>query len=238
MKVSVIALLGFLAAGVIAGGDDDYKKSDKCKKIEWEPAQCKSYYDGKGPRGVSDMEERGEYSYPPPVCKKKCPKDKVHCEEYGWAKGSPRYEGNFFQAVDCKKGNDYKVSGTLGPCGYGSKKDCLVVKYSGNYWPADKKTSYLGVYERKSDGVAHYSKLNYNGYCYGDKCTVPVEKLPGYPKLCGDTLYVAVDTGRCQNPYSDYGYGKKKEVDKISYVKLEIECTGKKECKKSCCKVY
>ncbi|KAF7547066.1 hypothetical protein G7Z17_g7991 [Cylindrodendrum hubeiense] len=239
MKFSAVTLLGFLAAGAMAGSDDIVKKSaSKCSKTIWEPAACKPIdYDDK--RDTSDLEVRDEelgargygYGYPPQICKKKCPDSKVKCTKYGWANGYPRYEGSFSTSVDCKKGGDYTITGTVGPCKYGSKDDCLTVIYKGGYWPTDHKISYLGIYE-SAYGPKSVKKLNANAFCYGDKCTVPVSKISGYPSLCDSKYYVAVDAGRC--PTEPYG----KTLDKVTYVKLDIDCVGKKVCKASCCNTY
>ncbi|KAL6413760.1 hypothetical protein AUP68_03287 [Ilyonectria robusta] len=233
MKFSAITVFGFLAAGAIAGGDD-YKKSNKCSKIIWEPARCKPIPYG----DKRDVEEReaeaeadyGDYSYPSKVCHMKCPDKKAKCTKYGWDYSYARYEGSFDVSVDCKKGGDYKVTGVVGPCEPGSKDDCLTVTYKGGYWPSDKKISYLGIYPSPS-GPKSLKKLNANAYCFGDKCTIPFSEIGDHGDLCGDKYYIAIDAGRC--PSEPYG---QKSADKISFVKLEIECIGKKTCQSWCCK--
>jgi hypothetical protein len=58
-------------------------------------------------------------------------------------------------------------------------------------------------------------KFNYSKFCHGNRCSVPVEKLPGFPKLCHKNLILTFDNDR----YHSKGLS---EVEKL--VKVVVGC--------------
>ncbi|KAH7228386.1 hypothetical protein B0J15DRAFT_473318 [Fusarium solani] len=70
---------------------------------------------------------------------------------------------------------------------------------------SDKK-AFLVIYGRQEDGAKYKWDLNFNKSCRGNKCVVPIEKIPGYPHLCHKKIWIGLDDNQCKN-YGHGGYG-------------------------------
>ncbi|KAM5377373.1 hypothetical protein ACJZ2D_005054 [Fusarium nematophilum] len=216
----LVSVLGFLAAGASAspgGYGDKYGHGNKCKKYEWDLDRCdwcpyKPYH----PRDLDGLEPRGDYGYPK-TCKRKCPSWKKKCKKYDWDYSKPYYSTWFDDYTHCPRGDSYKVVGKIIDCPdwkYG-KGQCLYVEYKDwDKW-SDKK-AYLGIYKDKKDGPKKKEDLNYNKYCYKNKCLVPLDKLKGYGSLCDKKFYVGIDDDQCKRKHDGYPHGGKKKGGKKS----------------------
>ncbi|RSL46628.1 hypothetical protein CEP54_013767 [Fusarium duplospermum] len=190
---------------------------DKCKTYEWDIGRCnwcpyKPYH----PRDLDGLEARGDYGYGNgygyghgKTCKKTCPETKKKCKSKSPDYSKPTYAGDFEESVWCEGGDSYKVKGKIGPCGdwgkYGSKQ-CLFVEYADwDKW--SDKDAYLGIYTTESGVPKKKKDLNLTDkYCKKNKCVVPLDKFPGWPKLCGKSVWIGIDDDQCK-PKKGHGYG-------------------------------
>ncbi|KAM0359004.1 hypothetical protein HYE67_008564 [Fusarium culmorum] len=233
----VTAVLAFITTGVIATpsgydkdnkfpekhsddnypgkkGDDEYGsggkgydgkgREDKGKKHEWDIERCdwcpynpKSWY-GYEPKG------RGY--------KRPCPEDKNKCQKYAYDYSKATYSGVFSEFQKCSKGDNYKVTGKVGACSVYGKVQCLIVQYE-DWEKWSDKIAYLGLYSYKKESPKDKKYLNFNKYCKKNKCVVPIEKVPGYPKF-KDNVWVGIGDDQCRKDYkkgnkeNDYEYKK------------------------------
>ncbi|KAF4471603.1 hypothetical protein FALBO_1488, partial [Fusarium albosuccineum] len=190
----------------------------QCKKYDWDLERCdwcpyKPYH----PRDLDGLEARGNYggSYGGgygKTCKRTCPDDKKKCKKYSWDYSKVTYSTSFDDYTKCSAGDSYKVVGKIGPCGdWGSysSKQCLFVEYD-DWDKYSDKTAYLGIYATKEEGPKKKEELNFNKWCKKNKCVIPLDKLPGYPKLCKKSIWVGIDDDQCKEKhYGGYpGYDK------------------------------
>lgn len=169
---------------------------DKGKKYEWDIERCDlcPY----NPKSWSGYEPKG-HSY-----KRPCPEDKKKCQKYAYDYSKATYSGSFSEFQKCSQGDNYKVTGKVGACsGYG-KAQCLIVQYE-DWEKWSDKIAYLGLYSYKKEGPKDKKYLNFNKYCKKNKCAVPIEKVPGYPKF-KDSVWVGIDDDQCRE---DYKKGRK-----------------------------
>jgi hypothetical protein len=142
-------------------------------------------------------------------------------------KHKKKYEGSFNYKVDCKKGADYKVTGKISSYDYKSKEQYLNVEYL-DWDPKSDKKAYLGLYATKEEGPKKKDRLNLTKkYCHKNKCSVPVKKIPGYPKF-KKSVWVGIDDDQCKNYKPTWpGYGGKHDYkgnnDSPKYIELKID---------------
>ncbi|KAF7545738.1 hypothetical protein G7046_g9488 [Stylonectria norvegica] len=223
MKFQSLFFASFLVAGAVASPTPG---EQQCQKYTYNPPQCPHCpYQSMQPRDTSDIAdrelselfERGGY----PNCQKQCPDNKKQCKKYSWDQ-NVQYSAYHEQTVYCGKGYSYEVIIKLEPCG---KDYCLNVYYQDKY---NNKQYYCGVYQGQQSNE-NPDSLDDNGYCHGNKCSVPVEHLPGYPNICGKTYWVGIDSSRC------YNGGGKMGQHWLKYVPVKIECQRHKKCTEYCC---
>ena len=112
------------------------------------------------------------------------------------------------------------MRGFLASRGRQPPRQCLVVRHRakhghGNGYSHEIVESSLGIYLPGQLPHHHPVKFNYSQFCRGNLCSVPVEKLPGYPKLCHKKLILTFDNDR----YHSKGLS---EVEKV--VKVVVGC--------------
>ncbi|CAM1504776.1 Fc.00g023670.m01.CDS01 [Cosmosporella sp. VM-42] len=247
MKFQALAFVTLLVAGAVAAPGNQPPPPPpppKCQKFDYVPPMCPYCpYNPNHPRALDDLVERDEstefderdedidprdateilergYPPPPPVCKKPCPYDKKVCKEYDH---KTYYYGYGEKYVQCGK-YSYKVVIKIENCGDGQ---CLNVYYNDE---GNNKRHYMGCYNNGPQNDSP-DQLNYNSYCLGNKCSVPVKNLPGYPNICGKTIWIGIDSSGCYKN-NKYGNGQKKYS---TYVPVQIQCKYQKVCKEYCC---
>ncbi|KAL6919412.1 hypothetical protein FSST1_003438 [Fusarium sambucinum] len=187
--------------------DEEYGPGGKGyngKKYEWDIERCD--WCPYNPKSWNGYEPKGR-GY-----KRPCPEDKKKCQKYAYDYSKANYSGYFSEFQKCSKGDDYKVTGKVGACsGYGQAQ-CLIVQYE-DWEKWSDKIAYLGLYSYKKEGLKDKKYLNFNKYCKKNKCVVPVEKVPGYPKF-KDSVWVGIDDDQCRE---DYKKGDKKGDKKHDY---------------------
>ncbi|KAJ4137564.1 hypothetical protein NW768_003151 [Fusarium equiseti] len=172
-------------------------RGDKGKKYEWDIERCDwCPYNPKAWVGY-EPKSRGY--------KRPCPEDKKKCQKYAYDFSKATYSGSFSEFQKCSEGDNYKVNGKVGACsGYG-KAQCLIIQYE-DWEKWSDKIAYLGLYTYKKEGPKDKKYLNFNKYCKKDKCAVPIEKVPGYPKF-KDSVYVGIDDDQCREDFRKGGKG-------------------------------
>ncbi|CEI64290.1 hypothetical protein FVEN_g11086 [Fusarium venenatum] len=201
-------------------------RGDKGKKYEWDIERCDwCPYNSKSWNGY-EPKGRGY--------KRPCPEDKKKCQKYDHDYSKATYSGYFSESQKCSKGDDYKVTGKVGACsGYG-KAQCLIVQYE-DWEKWSDKIAYLGLYSYKKEGLKDKKYLNFNKYCKKNKCVVPVEKVPGYPKF-KDSVWVGIDDNQCREDYKKGGkVYPRGRYEEVKYLKLDIEAKYSKKCAEFCC---
>ena len=229
-------------------------RDDKGKKYEWDIERCD--WCPYNPKVWVGYEPKGR-GY-----KRSCPEDKKKCQKYAYDYSKATYSGYFSEFQKCSKGDNYKVNGKVGACsGYG-KAQCLIVQYE-DYEKWSDKIAYLGLYSYKKEGAKDKKYLNFNKYCKKNKCVVPIQKVPGYPKF-KDSVYVGIDDDQCREDFKKGGKGNDHDnkkggkgdgydddevdeykkhgknyprgrYDEAKYVKLDIEAKYSKKCAEFCC---
>ncbi|KAM0556818.1 hypothetical protein ACHAPJ_005878 [Fusarium lateritium] len=188
-------------------GDKGQKYNYDLERCDWQPYNAKSWL------GYGDNKGRHGNGF-----KRPCPEDKKKCKKYDYDYSKATYSTSFSEYKQCPKGDSYKVTGKIGPCGdygYGGygKEQCLIVEYKDwDKW--SDKTAYLGVYATEDEGPKKKEKLNFNDKCHKNKCVVPVKELPGYRKF-KDSVWVGIDDDQCKDSKPHWGGydGKKGHKD-------------------------
>ncbi|CAG7561503.1 unnamed protein product [Fusarium equiseti] len=255
----VTAVLAFIATGVIAtpgGFDKDIKSPEKHGEDKYPGKKGDDDYRGGKGHGGYDDDDDEEYGRGGKGRGYKGKKYEWDIERCDWCPYDPKawvgYE---------PKGRGYKRS-----CP-GDKKKCQ--KYAYDY----SKATYSGSSSEfqkcskgdnyKKEGPKDKKYPNFNKYCKKDKCVVPIEKVPGYPKF-KDSVYVGIDDDQCREDFKKGGkgndHGNKKggkdddyddgevdeykkhgknyprgRYDEVKYLKLNIEAKYSKKCTEFCC---
>jgi hypothetical protein len=219
MRFSILSLLGFLtlqsAAAPGYDGCDRYEYKNICPNCPYHPH----------PR---DLEGRGDgHDGKYNVCYKDCPSDWQQCNGYNERRGPPQYSLDYSQGFSCPQNFEFEVIVKIEEIqgeqylnvnqnyqGGGSKK--MMAKRGGI------SSSNLGVYKQQGSEY-NPSNLNYNNYCHGNSCSVPVKNLPNYPNLCDTQIFLAVGNNGC---YNEYSHDNKGYQQATKYVAVTVRCDG------------
>ncbi|KAF5671005.1 hypothetical protein FHETE_4261 [Fusarium heterosporum] len=280
----ITTVLAFIATGVIATpagitkkdnqipekSDNDYlpkkgvephrgenypSKEYGGKKVEWDLERCDwCPYIPKSWPETGDVQNRKGNGY-----KLTCPEEKKKCQKYSIDLGKASYSGYFSKYQKCSRGDDYKVTASMGHCQPNGLEKCLNVIYE-DWEKGFDKTAYLGLYTSKKQVPESKKYLNRNRYCNKNECHIPIEEIPGFPTF-KETIWVGIDCAQCRDPESKWGghggkkgrkgdegddYGSEKNpkghekrgLDSqhgVKYVEFDIEAKHSKKCDKFCC---
>jgi len=234
MKLSLVGIVGFLAVQSVASPG-----KDRCDSYEYKNVCSHCPHRPHHPRELEDRD--GGHHDKHKVCYKDCPREWQECKVYSDKRSDDDYEHpgymlDYSQDFSCPRDFKFKVVVKIE-----EQSGEKYLKVHQNYQGGDKdkrgsiSSSSLGVY--KSYGSTYKPKdLNYNNYCHGDECSVPVKNLPGYPELCDTEIYLAVGNGQCYDRYGrdDNGYHQA-----TKYVKVTVRCDKKnhknRHCREYCC---
>lgn len=225
----MLGLLGGLISQSVAnpgGHCDSYEYKNVCPHCPYQP-----HHDDK-------LDHRhGQRT----VCYKDCPREWEQCKSYD-KRGEyySQYSLDYSQGFSCPNDFNFKVIVNIE-----EESGEQVLKVHQNHQGGGNKVKMakrgggisscnLGVYE-SDKSVYNPSKLNYNNYCHGDACSVPVKNLPGYPNLCNTEIYLAVGNNMC---YDRYGHNDDGYHQGTKYVQVKISCAQKqheKPCYERCC---
>lgn len=247
MRLSLVGLLGYLAiqSAAAPGGDRDrcdyYEYNDICPGCPYKPHHI--------PREL--MERGGGRHDKFKVCYKECPKEYKKCRYYGNHKrdeedievrevesgdlesrdlelearqrrGSTRYSVDTSQSYTCPRNFRFDVRINIV---IRDNKQYLDVRHGyqgGGRRGSNIGSTNLGIYRGSRGNRFRPNELNYNRYCSGSSCSVPVSDLPSFPNVCDVDIFIAIGNNGC---YDNFGKNENGFREGTKFIKIRINCS-------------